>query len=155
MKLGQQIPKKKGHHSKGSLERTDRHKAYMTLKPQVWDREEDYQIKQKAPKVRQGQTQGFDKMLFQLQGDEPPEKYILWKKDFKKKIVLKKPNWDAIFAAFVDLTTKAASMVIHEVFQELNISKTEDVKIKYTKEKTGLWSFPRQSNSKVDALQSF
>ena len=57
MKLGQQIPKKKGHHSQGSLERNDRHKAYMTLKPQVWDREVDHQIKQKAPNVKQGQTQ--------------------------------------------------------------------------------------------------
>ena len=108
----------------------------MTLKPQVWDREVDHQIKQKAPNVRQGQTQGFDKMLFQLQGDESPEKYILWKEDFKKKIVLKKPDYNAVFMAFVDLTAKAASMVIHEVFTELNISETEDVKVKYTKQFT-------------------
>ena len=149
MKVGQPIPKKKGNHSQGSVERTDRHKAYLTLKPQVWDHEVDHQIKQKAPNVRQGQTQGFDKMLFQLQGDEVPEKYILWKKDFKKKIVLKKPNWDAIFAAFVDLTTKAASMVIHEVFQELNISETEDVKIKYTKENPDYGPFRDKATQKL------
>ena len=149
MKNGQQIPKKKGNHSQGSLERNDRHKAYMTLKPQVWDREVDHQIKQKAPNVRQGQTQGFDKMLFQLQGDESPEKYILWKKDFKKKIVLKKPDYNAVFTAFVDLTAKVASMVIHEVFTELDISETEDVKIKYTKEKQDYGPFRDKATQKL------
>ena len=132
MKVGQPIPKKKGNHSQGSVDRIDRHKAYLTLKPQVWDREVDHMIKQKAPNVRQGQQQGFEKLLFQLQGDEVPEKWILWKKDFKKKIVTKRPNWDSVFSAFIDLTSKAASMVIHDVFQELNISETDDVKIKYT-----------------------
>ena len=92
MKVGQQIPKKKGNHSQGSVERTDRHKAYLTLKPQMWDREVDHMIKQKALNVQQGQPQGFEKLLFQLQGDEVPEKWILWKKDFKKKIVLKNLN---------------------------------------------------------------
>ena len=57
-----------------SADRIDRHKAYLTLKPQVWDREVDHMIKQKAPNVRQGQPQGFEKILFQLQGDEVPEK---------------------------------------------------------------------------------
>ena len=71
-------------------------------------------------------------MLFQLQGDEVPEKWILWKKDFKKKIVTKRPNWYSVFLAFIDLTSKVVSMVIHDVFQEFNISKTDDVKINYT-----------------------
>ena len=66
-------------------------------------------IKQKAPNVRQGLQQGFEKQLYQLQGDEPPEKYILWKKDFLKKIVTKNPNWDAVFTALIDLTSKAAA----------------------------------------------
>ena len=92
----------------------------------------DTLIKQKAPNVRQGQQQGFEKQLYQLQGNEPPEKFILWKMDFKKKIVMKKPNFDAVFTALIDLTSKEAAMVINDVYQELNISETDDVVIKYT-----------------------
>ena len=103
MKLGNTIPKKKGNHSQGSVDPIDRHKAYLTLKPIMWDSDVDTLIKQKAPNVRQGQQQGFKKQLYQLQGDEPPEKYILWREDFKKKIVLKNPNWDLVFSAFLRL----------------------------------------------------
>ena len=56
----------------------------------------------------------------------------MWKKDFKKKIVLKNPNWDLVFLALIDLTAKEAAMVIHDVYQELNISENDDVAIKYT-----------------------
>ena len=91
MKLGNTIPKKKGNHSQDSVDRIDRHKAFLTLKPIIWDSDVDTLIKQKAPNIQQGQQQGFEKQLYQLQGNEPPEKYILCKIDFKKKIVLKNP----------------------------------------------------------------
>ena len=89
MKVAATIPKKKGNLSQGSVDQIDRHKAYLTLKPIMWDSDVDTLIKQKEPNVQQGQQQGFKKQLYQLQGNEPPEKYILWKIDFKKKIVLK------------------------------------------------------------------
>ena len=135
MKVTVTIPKKKGNHSQGSVDVIDRHKAYLTLKPIMWDSDVDTLIKQKAPNVRQGQQQGFEKQLYQLQGNEPPQKYILWKIEFKKKIVLKKPNYDAVFTALIDLTSKEAAMVINDVYQELNISKTDDVTIKYMEAK--------------------
>ena len=74
MKIGGIIPKKRGNHSQGSVERTDKHKGYLTLKPQQRDREVDHIIKFKPPNVRIGQSAGFEKMLYQLQGDEVPEK---------------------------------------------------------------------------------
>ena len=74
MKIGATIPKKKGNHSQGSVEHTDRYKGYLTLKPQLWDHEVDHIIKRKAPNVQLGQSAGFEKMLYQLQGDEVPEK---------------------------------------------------------------------------------
>ena len=74
MKLGATIPRKKGNHSQSSVERPDRHKAYLTLKPQVWDQEVDHVIKRKPTNVRVGQSAGFEKQLYQLQGDEGPEK---------------------------------------------------------------------------------
>ena len=52
--------------------------------------------------------------------------------DLKKKIVLKNLNWDLVFSALIDLTAKEAAMVIHDVYQELNISENDDVVIKYT-----------------------
>ena len=70
-----------------------------------------------------GQLAGFEKLLYQLQGDEVPKKWILWKKDFYKKIVTKNSNWDSIFLVLIDLTNKSVSMVIHDVFQKLNISE--------------------------------
>ena len=60
MKLGNTIPKKKGNHSQGSGDRLNRHKAFLTLKPIMWDSDVDTLIKQKAPNVRQGQQQGFE-----------------------------------------------------------------------------------------------
>ena len=74
MKVAATIPKKKRNYSQGSVDRIDRHKAYLTLKPIMWDSDMDTLIKQKAPNVRQGQQQGFEKQLYQLQGNEPHEK---------------------------------------------------------------------------------
>ena len=72
MKIGATIPKKKGNHSQGRVEDTDRHKGYLTLKQQLWDRKVDHIIKCKAPNVRLRQLAGFKKMLYQQQGDEVP-----------------------------------------------------------------------------------
>ena len=133
MKLGNTIPKKKGNHSQGSVDRiVDRHKAILTLKPIMWDSKIDTVIKQKAPNVQQGQQQGLEKQLYLLLGNEPPEKYILWKIDLLTKIITKTPNWDAVYTALIDLTSKEAALTIHDVYQELNISETDDVVIKYT-----------------------
>ena len=70
MKVGATIPRKKGNHSQSSVDRPERHKAYLTLKPLPWDREEDHVIKRKPASVGVGQVAGFEKTFFQLQGDE-------------------------------------------------------------------------------------
>ena len=56
---------------------------------------------------------------------------IIWKKDFNEKIVTKKPDWDLIISSLLDLTNKAASSVIHDVYHELNISKNDYVKLTF------------------------
>ena len=131
MKIGAIIPKKVSKHNQGSVERTERHKGYLTLKPQQWDWEVDLVIKCKPPAARVGKSAGFEKTLYQLQGDEPPEKWILWKKDVHEKIVTKNPDWDLIFTLLFDLTNKAASSVIHDAFHALNISAGDYVKITF------------------------
>lgn len=131
MKLGATIPRKKGNHSQSSVDRPDRHKAYLTLKPIPWDREEDHVIKRKPANVGVGQVAGFEKQFFQLQRDEKPEKFILWKQDFATKIVTKIPDWDSIWLAMLDLTSKSASTTIYDVFHELNISENDVVKLTY------------------------
>ena len=121
MKVGAIIQKKKGNHSQGSVERTDRHKGYFTLKPQKWDHKVNYIIKYKPPNVQLGQLAGFEKMLYQLQGDEVLEKWILWKNFFDERIVTINLNWDLIMTALIDLTNKAVSSVIHNSYHKLNI----------------------------------
>ena len=114
MKIGVIIPKKISKHSQGSVKRREWHKAYLSLKPQEWDREKDNQIKCKVPTARVGQSVGFKKTLYQLQGDEPPKKWILWKKDVNKKTVTKSPDWELNFSLLIDMTNKAASTVIYD-----------------------------------------
>ena len=72
---------------------------------------------------------GFEKVLYQLQGDEPPKKWILWKKDVNKKIVTKTPDWKLVFSLLINLTNKAASTVIYNAFFALNISEGDYVKL--------------------------
>ena len=131
MKVGATIPRKKGNHSQSSVDRPERHKAYLTLKPLPWDREEDHVIKRKPASVGVGQVAGFEKTFFQLQGDEKPEKFILWKQDITTKIVTKNPDWDSIWPAMLDLTAKSASTTVYDVFHELNISENAYVKLTY------------------------
>ena len=88
-----------------------------------------HQIKCKPPTVRVGQSAGFKKTLYQLQGDEPPEKWILWKKYVHEKIVTKSPDWELIFSSLIDLTNKAASTVIYNAFFALNISEGDYVQL--------------------------
>ena len=103
MKVGAIIPKKGSKHSAGSVERTKRHKGYLTLKPQQWDCKVDLVIKCKPPAAKVGKSAGFKKTLYQLQENEPPEKWILWKKYVHKKIVTKNPEWDLniLFITFI------------------------------------------------------
>ena len=90
MKINAIIPKKVSKHSQGSVKRPKRHKAYFDLKPQEWDREKDHQIKCKPPAARLGKSFGFEKTLYQLQGDKPP-KSGLYRKGMLTKRLLPKP----------------------------------------------------------------
>ena len=65
MKIGAIIPKKVSKHSQGSIKRPERHKAYLSLKPQEWDREKDHQIKVKSPTARVEKSARFKKTLYQ------------------------------------------------------------------------------------------
>ena len=78
MKTGTIIPRKQSKHSKASVKRSEhkRHKAFFTIKPIEWEKT-DKQIKMKQPAVKQGKSAGFEKVLYILQGNEPPEKFIL------------------------------------------------------------------------------
>ena len=92
MKTGAVIPKKASKFSQGSVNRptNDQHKAYLTIKPNVWDKDKDTQIKCKPPTAKAGKSAGFDKLMFQLKGDKGPEKFILWTRDLDAKWL--KPN---------------------------------------------------------------
>ena len=115
MKVGTVIPRKASKFSQGSVNRplSERHKAFLTIKPIGWNKEDDTQIKLKAPSAKQGISAGFDKYLFQLDGNEPPEKFILWCRDIDDKLVGSgKPNWDLVFDSLIDLTHDQANAVI-------------------------------------------
>lgn len=113
MKNGTIIPRKQSKHSKASVERSgcERHKAFFIIKPIEWEKT-DKQIKMKQPAVKQGRSAGFEKVMYVLQGNEPPEKFILWKKDLHDKVVTLKPDWDLIMVSLIDLSNKAANTVI-------------------------------------------
>ena len=87
MKVGAIIPMKGSKHSQGSVKHTNKHKGYLTLKPQQWDCKVEHVIKCKLPTAQVGKSCGFQKTLYQLQGDEILEKWILWKNFFHEKIV--------------------------------------------------------------------
>ena len=127
MKNGATIPRKLPKHSKASVEHSERerHKAFLTIKPIEWEKT-DKQIKMKQPVVKQGKSAGFEKVLYILQGNEPPEKFILWKKDLHNKVVTIKPDWDLIMAALIDLSNKAANTVIRTALEEF-----KDLKLKF------------------------
>ena len=99
------------------------------LKPQQWDCKVDRVIKCKPPTAQVGKSAGFEKTLYQLQGNEVPEEWILWKKDVHEKIMNKIPEWDLIFTSLFDLTNEVASSVIHNAYHELNISENVYVKL--------------------------
>ena len=131
IKNGSIIPKKASKHSQGSVARPekDRHKAYFSLKPQEWDKEKDKQIKCKPPNVRLGKSAGFEKVLYQLLGNEPPEMWILWKKDLNNIIVTSTLDWDLIFPTLLDISDKAAKTVIYDIFYKLNYTERKPVKL--------------------------
>ena len=120
MKLGGNIPKKASKYSQGSvaqLER-DQNKACFTIKPIVWDKEKGNQIKCKPPNVKAGKSAGFEKILYQLQGYQLPEKFVIWVKDVKDKVVTLKHDWELIFSSLIDLSTKAANAVIRAALND-------------------------------------
>jgi len=45
--------------------------------------------------------------------------------------VTKKPKWDLVHEALIDLTNKSASAAIYDAFNELNISENDYVVLKY------------------------
>ena len=61
MKLSDTITKKASKHSQGNAARheRDQHKAYFTIKPIVWDKKKNNQIKCKPPNVKAGKSVGF------------------------------------------------------------------------------------------------
>ena len=63
MKINGTIPKKVSNHSQGSVARPERdqHKAYFTIKPILWDKEKDTQIKCKPLNVKAGKPQDLRK----------------------------------------------------------------------------------------------
>ena len=72
-------------------------------------------VKCKPPTAKAGKYAGFKKTLYQLMGNEPPEKYILWVKDVVLgKVVTNtsKPDWDLVWVSLVDLTNKAANHMV-------------------------------------------
>ena len=119
MKNGATIPRKLSKHSKASVERSERerHKAFLTIKPIEWEKT-DKQIKMKQPAVKQGKSAGFEKVLYVLQGNEPPEKFILWKKDLHDKVATGKKDWELIMSSLIDLSDKAANTVIRAALDQ-------------------------------------
>ena len=84
MKIGQVIPKKKSKLSNGNEKHhpIDRHKCYYIIKPIVRDNDTNAVIKCKSPTAKAGKSAGFQKPLYQLKGDEHPEKnFVLWVKE--------------------------------------------------------------------------
>ena len=119
------------YRARGLINISSHNKAYLSLKFQEWDREIDHEIKCKPPATRIGKSAGFEKTLYQLQGDEPPEKWIHWKMDVNEKIVSKSPDWELIFLLLSDLTNKSASSVIYDAYNAFNISAGDYVKIAF------------------------
>ena len=74
MKLGQQIPCKSNQHGKGSVKNTEseRHKVYLTIKPQEWNDINDKKLKGSSKKG----SQSFDNHVFIFNGTEGPKKFI-------------------------------------------------------------------------------
>ena len=107
----------------------DRHKAYFSLKPQEWDKEKDKQIKCKPPNIRLGKSAGFKKVLYQLLGNVPPEKWILWKKDLNNKLFTSTPDWYLTFVSLLDLSDKSAKTVIYDAFYELHYTEGRPVNL--------------------------
>ena len=65
--------------------------------------------------MKAGKSAGFKKILYQLHGDEPLEKFVIWVKDVNNKVdkvVTTKSDWELIFSSLIDLSNKAANAVI-------------------------------------------
>mmetsp|Transcript_45787 Transcript_45787/g.46436 ORF Transcript_45787/g.46436 Transcript_45787/m.46436 type:complete len:115 (+) Transcript_45787:68-412(+) len=114
MKISGIIPKKAWKFSQGSVNRptNEQHKAYLTIKSNVWDKDKDTQIKSKPPTAKVGKSAGSDKLLFQMKGNKGPEKFILWTRDLNDKVVGTKPDWSLIVNSLINLTDKLANAVI-------------------------------------------
>ena len=52
------------------------------------------------------------KILYQLHGDEPTEKFVIWVKDVNNKVRTTKPDWELIYGSLIDLSNKAAIMLV-------------------------------------------
>ena len=115
MKISATIPRKQSKHGKASVERPerDRHKAFFSIKPLEWSKDKDKQIKMKQPTAKAGKSAGFEKILY-----EPPEKFIIWKKDLNDKVVTNNPDWTLIMTSLIDLTDKAANSVVRAALKQ-------------------------------------
>ena len=129
MKIRQVIPKKKSNDSNGSDKRhpIDRHKCYFTIKSITRDKDIDAVIKCKPPTAKADKSAGFKKTLYQLKGDEPPEKFVLWVKAMYNKVVTNaaKLDWELVFTSLVDLSNKTANAIIRTTLNEFSNTKMD------------------------------
>ena len=63
--------------------------------------------------MKAGKSTGFEKILYQVHGDEPPEEFVIWVKDVNDKVVTSKPDWELIFSSLIVLSNKASNAGIH------------------------------------------
>ena len=93
----------------------------LYIKLVAGDKDTNAVIKCKPPTTKAGKSAAFEKTLYQLKVDEPPEKFVLWIKDVYDKNITNtaKPDWEMVFTLLVNLTDKAANAIIHTVSTNL------------------------------------
>ena len=114
MKLGQQIPQKSSQHGKGSVKtlKSERHKAYLTVKPQEWGEDE-----KKLKGFGKKESQTFDDNVYILKGTEGPEKFVTLKIDIRSTVVdgkeiTKISHWYNIFNNILECTTGSTKIFV-------------------------------------------
>ena len=68
--------------------------------------------------MKSSKSAGFEKILYQLQGDELSEKFVTLVKDVNNKVVPSKPDWELIFSSLIVLSDKAANAVIRAALND-------------------------------------
>ena len=71
-------------------------------KPVKW--EKDKNIIVKAEYTRKGGMQSFEDQFYFLEGNEFPEKFILWMKNIWENLIMVNPSWNHIWEFMMKLT---------------------------------------------------